>query len=452
MTQSPETRSIEVTNLRLSSDNPRFKNFIEYQHECLLELADSKLVSLAENIVKLGFVPFELPIVMPDAERENIYTVKEGNRRVAAIKILTNPEIISETNDKIYKRFKELHGEFLSNPIEKIQCFVTDDEELALELMQLRHTGENDGAGIIKWTTSQISQFQHLRGKKLLITSALNYFYTSNFLNEVEKEKMQHINVTNFNRLFQDPYVRNNTGILYDTKTDSFSLELDNPKKMAMLHKVIGDLISDEPLVVATIYHKKDREDYILKTQNEILAKGDFTPKPSPIPSPNPTPKSSPKPKTKKDNDDPKLRETLIPKSCQIHITEEGRLNPIYHELKKIKITDFPNAVSVLFRVFLELSMDKYCEKMKIIITPNTSLNDKLIKVVDDMESKKILGKDPLKYAKNLSNHQNNSTSVNSLNAYVHNRYMFPSPGELKIGWDGIQIFISKVHEVIDKE
>ena len=452
MTQSPETRSIEVTNLRLSSDNPRFKDLIEYQHDCLLELADSKLVSLAENIVKLGFVPFELPIVMPDAERDNIYTVREGNRRVAAIKILTNPEIISEASDKIYKRFKELHGEFLLNPIEKIQCFVTDDEELILELMQLRHTGENDGAGIIKWTTSQISQFQHLRGKKLLITSALNYFYTSNFLNEVEKEKMQHINVTNFNRLFQDPYVRNNTGIVYDTKTDSFSLELGNPEKMAVLHKVIGDLISEEPLIVATIYHKKDREDYILKTRKEILVNGDFTPKPSPVPSPNPTPKSSAKPKTKKDNDDPKLRETLIPKSCQIHVTEEGRLNPIYHELKKIKINDFPNAVSVLFRVFLELSLTKYCEKVGLPITSQSTLNDKLTMVVGDMESRTILSKDKLKYAKNLSNHQHHSTSVNSLNAYVHNVDMFPSPAELKIGWDGITIFISKVHEIIDKK
>jgi hypothetical protein len=50
-------------------------------------------------------------------------------------------------------------------------------------------------------------------------------------------------------------------------------------------------------------------------------------------------------------------RTTVIPKTAQLNVPEP-RINAIYNELLTISAEQFPNACSVLLRVFIELSPD----------------------------------------------------------------------------------------------
>ena len=66
-------------------------------------------------------------------------------------------------------------------------------------------------------------------------------------------------------------------------------------------------------------------------------------------------------------------RKTLIPTEFIISISHQ-KVNLIYDELKKLKVDDYRNAVAVLFRVFLELSVDHFIKnkssiKMRIRIS-----------------------------------------------------------------------------------
>ncbi|MBK8279612.1 MAG: hypothetical protein IPK94_05600 [Saprospiraceae bacterium] len=49
------------------------------------------------------------------------------------------------------------------------------------------------------------------------------------------------------------------------------------------------------------------------------------------------------------------------------------KVNAIYHELLKLDVTKFTNAAGVLFRVFVELSVDSYIEEHKLASTPSAA-------------------------------------------------------------------------------
>src|SRR5205823_5874406 len=64
---------------------------------------------------------------------------------------------------------------------------------------------------------------------------------------------------------------------------------------------------------------------------------------------PKPKPKPRPKP----------ARRTLIPRDCYLTVSN-AKIAEITKELRGLVVADFPHSVSVLFRVFLEQSVDHY--------------------------------------------------------------------------------------------
>ncbi len=108
-----------------------------------------------------------------------------------------------------------------------------------------------------------------------------------------------------------------------------------------------------------------------------------------PQPPPPPYIPSKPKPKP-----NPKDRNTLLPKSCAIKISKP-KVNTIYHELLKLDVTKFTNATAVLFRVFVELSVDSYIEEHTLASTPSAAksgmnFQQKMNIVANHLEAKKL--------------------------------------------------------------
>lgn len=112
--------------------------------------------------------------------------------------------------------------------------------------------------------------------------------------------------------------------------------------------------------------------------------------------------------------------------------------------------------MGVLLRVFIEFGVDYYIKEKSIQLeikkTDNNgntifkdSLNDKINLVIKYMESNSIVQKKELDSIKKELTIQLSILSVATLNAYVHNSSINPKPQELKMTWDDIQYFITKL-------
>lgn len=123
-----------VSGLFLDERNPRFREQINGQDEAvtalLLDAAD-KLVILAQDIATEGSLnPTELPVVV---EEDGELVVIEGNRRLAALKLLRNPDLAATAAAKsgtpLVRRFKTLQQVGVGP--ESIEAFQAENREAA---------------------------------------------------------------------------------------------------------------------------------------------------------------------------------------------------------------------------------------------------------------------------------------------------------------------------------
>ena len=173
-----EIQNLRPADLLIDEENPRLLEPNEGQHRALQSLAERlgpKLSALAAHIVANGVNPAELLIVtqLSDPGR---YTVLEGNRRLAAIRALESPESISNTAPpSVLKKIRSLSHAYLTNPIEDLPCVVVRSRDEARPWIELRHTGENDGAGLVPWGSDESGRFKSRSGISPLHIQALDF-------------------------------------------------------------------------------------------------------------------------------------------------------------------------------------------------------------------------------------------------------------------------------------
>jgi hypothetical protein len=138
-------------------------------------------------------------------------------------------------------------------------------------------------------------------------------------------------------------------------------------------------------------------------------------------------------------------RDRLIPTKCALNITEP-RLQDIARELRSLSLSQHTNAVSVLFRVFIELSADAYIDREKLAVSVDDKLSAKLLAVTADLISRQKLTKQqaaPVRLVCNKNSFLAPSTGL--MNEYVHSKSIFPAPVDLRSYWDSIQPFVTAV-------
>jgi hypothetical protein len=135
----------------------------------------------------------------------------------------------------------------------------------------------------------------------------------------------------------------------------------------------------------------------------------------------------------------PQTRTTLIPNTTYA-IVWAGRIQrhrAIWEELQfHLNLSDHPNAVSVLFRVLVELATENYIAQTKLAsIAQNDTIAKRVLKVSQDLEAH---GKIDQKYLQLLSKfpQHDHLLSADTLNRYVHSPNFAPSPDHLRAMWD----------------
>jgi hypothetical protein len=137
-------------------------------------------------------------------------------------------------------------------------------------------------------------------------------------------------------------------------------------------------------------------------------------------------------------------RKRLIPGSVSFNIPDK-RINVIYSELRRLDVDSYRNAIAVLFRAFLELTIDLYLDTRGIPYQPLEKLSSKAGKVVADMKKEGWLDRAKGKGIESAISSPHNPHSIDTFHAYVHNRRFQPTPDALNTAWDNLQPFFDSL-------
>jgi hypothetical protein len=444
-------QGIKISDLLLNSENPRFDP-VKHQTEAtrsMLEDQKDKLITLAKHIIEFGLNPTDIPLIKPLDEK---WLVLEGNRRVTVLKLLNDPELIQNEYKKIKTEFKKLHTKIGKSEIKVIRCVIVSDEKMYNEWIRLKHTGQNNGAGIVDWDSQQTGRFNsRLKGDPDAYIRFLDHLKTITEIDNDYTNNFHKIKKTNLVRLISDPDIRSLVGIAYQNGV--FSIENVNDYLLGLLHDLIFNALS-----VGNIYHKADRLQYIENLKNRVdKAKNHHQKQSTHSPENNPgvpdansnsgihLPSTGGSKTRTQGKSYPVKRNALIPSVHHLSITN-ARIQKIFHELKKLDINKYPNAVSVLFRVFIELSCDCYISTYFLKnVTSDSKFGQKVEAVASDIESKSLMTKNELRIARQMSSSPTQNSSIKTFHAYVHNKDVTPIADDLKAAWDDLWPFIEKI-------
>ncbi len=429
----PDAVSVRPADLLIDEVNPRLDKPNVGQREAQRALANEqkrKLQVLARDIVEYGLNPLELPVVSPTEDGR--YTVLEGNRRLTALKALENPDSITEAVDAgVLKEIRRLSKRYHETPIDYVQCLVVKNREEIEHWLELKHTGWNEGAGVVTWDPDQASRFKARTGVLKPHTQALDFLTRHGYLT---LEARRNVKTTTFERLIEQPELRERVGLELKNKRLFLRANLDRVAKALMY--VIEHLPP-----VREIDKKEQRVAWANQLPSRVVVK--------------PTIESGKGPSLMEANVAsgqtakkaaarlPRQRERLIPSDCVLNVTD-ARVKAIEGELRRLHVVKYANAVSVLLRVFIELSADCYIVSASLSTSPDGSLGKKLQDVTTDLVSKKKLTPQQAKPVNRaVSSDSVLAPSVKLMHDYVHCQYAFPAPGDLLASWSSLQPFVT---------
>ncbi len=438
---------IVFTNIFLDTENPRHDASGSQPElmEAMVQSQNRKLLKLAEDIVENGLGPEPFYVMPYDSSRDK-FIVLEGNRRLTALKLLHNPSSLPESTQPFFKKkIKELSKKFSKKPISEVQCIVFNNRAAARRWIELKHTGENEGAGTVAWDAISKRRFEAFKKGHTPELQVIEFILKEGNLDEAQKKLFAAIPVTTVKRLIDMPEVRKALG-LYKKENDLLTSATKAEIRSALMEFFAPFATGEKK--VGDVYYREQRLNYLKRFPEELRPDlKSATREPWKLLAP-------PKDTEKKADSGASYkatirskplstrRQTLIPPNFHLKI-EHKRLNKIYQELKNLELDEYQNAGAVLLRVFLECSLDVYIDKNRIKIKKDV-LYEKIKGVADHLEDNGLMSQDQLKPVRVAADkqYQHGLFSTNTLNAYIHNKDIQPNANELKTTWDNMELFM----------
>ena len=214
-----EYDDIALSDLIVDERNARLRNPQANEQAALLVLAEQqkrRLLNLAGDIVEHGLDPTSLAAVVAVDDQKKRYIVIEGNRRVAALKALETPSIISPALDSgSQTRLNKLAASFAENPTTTVPCVIFESEGDLEHWVTLRHTGQNNGVGLVDWGAEEKERYAARHGHSSSDSPAgqiLEFVEKRGELSEVARGSDKGI-ITSLRRLINTPRVREKLGV-----------------------------------------------------------------------------------------------------------------------------------------------------------------------------------------------------------------------------------------------
>lgn len=486
-------KDLRIDQLLLDVANPRFEA-VGGQREALQSVINdqgSKLAKLAQSIAERGLNPMDRLLVAPSKGAPSKFVVREGNRRIAALKILQNPDVLGtlDVPAPLARRLQTSAQDFDSKSLTRVPCFVISSDEEADYWIRLRHTGENEGVGVVDWNGIATSRF---RGGDTPAAHALAFVLKFGGFDDQERDDLRRwFPITNLARLLATPDVRARLGLTKDGK--DVVTTLPAAEALRPLERIVRELSRLDPgrPSVTRIKTKALQKTWLDEISDSLpdLTKAGGAKRPLQSFKPVDFPKAKggtsgggpsgsgaaggsggpggtaggtvggtagavggPAGSSKPVAADPN-RPTLVPRSFHLAIPNP-KIAAIFRELKTLKLKDHPHSISVMLRVFLELSVDVHLTRNgKPLEVPHgggsdgtnlLSLHVKIKQSVDIMAPTKAARK-TYEGVVSISGNERNPLHTKFLHGYVHNPNFTPLIDDLRSAWDNAEPFLATI-------
>lgn len=206
----PTFRSVAVLDLLLNRDNPRHVGKENQEQVIAYLLDDEEVYNLARHMSQHGVNPLEVVAVFPDDENNLI--VAEGNRRVCAAQLLSDPQKAPEA---VRGKYKALSAK--AQDVSQINIAEFPDYKTAQPWLQVLHDGEQDGVGRRRWKPEQKARATTSKSTDALAVALLDYAEQQGIISGDMRKDVQ---VSTATRYLANPAVRHAMGILSAATSD----------------------------------------------------------------------------------------------------------------------------------------------------------------------------------------------------------------------------------------
>ncbi len=460
-----ERKEFNITSLKLDPQNPRVSGlgFQETDQRSLLAhfTENYSVYELARSIAVNGFFPDEVLIVFR-VDELNRY-VLEGNRRVAALKLLLSPDAAP---DQYKSKFRKLSHLVSRDLLKKVQTVVAPSREAATPIIIEKHTHTTIKpwsvlmeAGYIQNLLKSAPDQRSALEQMGINQPDLNRFIkmdrmyqlacslelpedVSSFLRNKEKFPF-----TNVERCYDSPPIRMVLGLSGDLQ------EISDRETFEMLYKAILTDVSRKDEDSRSLDSVSDRERYANKLRDQAPS----------VKIPRRIMVSELLSQTKHTRDEfhkegkpIRLRSRkqpagIIPSSFVYRLDQGANLRKLCDELKKMSVKSYPNASAITFRVFLEKSLRMFLKMHGIKSIPARPIpqtkND--IKLADAqlgilleyISNRKItlIGDENTKKALQHFKNSSDSPSLSTLNSLIHNEEFSLSEDQTRNHWPPLE-------------
>lgn len=450
-------QGISVGNLLLDLSNYRHGKAANQKEarDAIIAEQGKKLVVLAKDIVENGLNPFDLPLVIDADDGNKNFIVIEGNRRLTAVTLMLKPELADGT--PVHAAFKRLNKNHADAIPKVFDCVIAPNKKTGLTWINRKHANGLEGAGTEPWSSMAKARADAEQGIARPDLDAVNYVLTNDKLDANLRAFLEgsKFSITTLERLLTTKETQAAAGfsiqegkLVSEEDRDWFRNVLTNIVTIIATGEHNGEKFTERDIdsqakrnafATSVISHHPKKK----KADKPWVVVG----KPTTIKfAPTKPAKGGSSSSTLSTDDQP----NLIPKKFKLELPS-GKINDIFTELKKLDVVNYRHAVSVLFRVFFELTLDAYITKHGIVLPTDgkgrtiDKLGVRLSKVVEHAKDVKLFTEKELKPINVAISDANSLIAPDTLNAYVHSLWLNPDPLQLKLTWNNVQLFLERL-------
>lgn len=412
---------IPLTRLHLDPQNPRH-DAIADENEIIAHLyRQERVLGMAKNIAKLGAIsPMERIGVIEMPDNPGHFVVVEGNRRACALRLLHDPK---KAPTPAARTAMQHLAEASSIP-GQVPVVVFKDRPTSKPWIGLRHNGEQAGAGVRKWNSTQKARHDKVDNPNQLALAVLDRAEAGAWVTPQERKQ---VGLTTLTRYLKNKVIRAMLGL-----GDARDLEYthDPAQVDAALQRLVRDALppankNQEPEVNSRT-NISDRLAYVRKLQ----AAG-VTPRTPLAEAVRPPPVARVLPGKRRSARNPANRPRVVPSDFVVKNRDPALLR-VLNELR-VDTVDHEFTVNFLLRAFIERVLVLYAKKHGF---HQPGLPDHMLvkKCTEHLEANGV-HENETKNMRTAASNKDVPFSLHTLGAAVHGGHT-PFPKTLNAVWE----------------
>jgi hypothetical protein len=427
-----EFAQIELGKLRLNPHNDRHGALRDESAsiQWLLENKKGHMRALAQDLVDTKRL-YERPLVRPDGEK---FIVFDGNRRICCIKLLVDPSLAPM--EEWSQFFADLTSDELKSAFVTLNCEVENDLNVIDEVLLRRHTGTQDGVGQSPWDPSGKSFFLQRTGKADIgLGESIERALKAEELITSDAS----LPWSNIERLFSSEPIRKRAGFSFAGGVLTYLS--DKQKNLETLKRIANDLTGKGPgrkIVLDDLWNNTKKGQYLdrLKSEGAFIdavhvTKGETNPV-APV-------GIDVTPRTRRRMAKEKHLISRADHNPFMEHQELERAQNIWRELQfELEFDRHDNAIAVLIRALLELSIVYYGRQQGLVFAQADTFATRVSRVADSMLNRGFFDKKARALMKKFESDKA-IVSAHSLHQYVHSADFHPAKSDLKAIWNVIR-------------